>query len=130
MKRITPIFLSALVLLCGCNHPQPEPVPCACEDVSQPSDRPWIEELIQKSQSGWWPIRFVDKVFYILPDDSTTYVGFYYEVEVSPGSCDVPYASLLDCDGEGLATWGGITGCDGLCNLTIISRTRIYQREE
>ena len=88
-----------------------------------------MEELFDLMEKNSTPIEYIDRILYIFPDDSTVYAGFYVKVEV-PTGYDIPYAYVLNCDGDWWAIYGGYSGCEGRCNLTIISRTRIYQREE
>jgi len=130
MKRLAFITtLYVVALLCGCKTPEIV-VPCACEDVTQPSDMPWLEELVQGTGGKIdGPMEFVDKLFYTLPDSEDVHVGFFIQWNAIPGS-DIPYQGMLDCDGNWLTMWGGYTGCDGLCNFTTISRERVYQREK
>ena len=142
MKRFVFATLCVSILLCGCNNPvEPKQEEgkvdtLVCEDVTSPSDLPWIEEMIQHGlvlsnpyRSDTFPVEYVDKVFYTTPESEEEYVAFIFEWRFPSGSADAAGAALLDCDGERLATYGGWTGCEGLCDITITSKKRIYEIE-
>lgn len=142
MKHLVFSTLCVSLLLCGCNHsvePKQEEefvdTP-ACDEVTTPSDLPWLEEKIQIGLVHTYsptvdtlPVEFVDKVFYTTPESDEENVAFIIQWCWPSGTADAIGAALYDCDGNRLATYGGITGCDGLCDISITSRTRIYEIE-
>ena len=139
MKKFVFVALCVLPLVACNNRIVPEVVvgdDLACEDVSNPSDLPWIEEKIQHglvlatpSFADTFPVEYVDKVFYTTPESEDENVAFVIQWQIPPGSADFIGAALFDCDGQQLASYGGWTGCDGLCNINISSRDRIYEIE-
>ncbi len=132
MKRTNLTVLLALfiLLLAGCRQPV-----SVCEGVKQPSDLPWLADMIQTGlvqtfPSDTFPIEYVKKVFYTKPESKTTNVGFIVEYHYPQGSADYIGAELYDCDGNILASYGGWLGCYGLCDITVTYETIIYQREK
>ena len=139
MKRLVFATLFVSFTLIGCNNRVEPPIEddvVACEDVSSPSDLPWLEEKVKtglvytlSSHADTFPVEFVDKVFYTTPESEEENVAFVIQWYFPSGTADAVGAVLLDCDGNRLATYGGQTGCNGLCDINIISRVRIYEME-
>ena len=139
MKRLVFATLCVSFILIGCNNRVEPPIDddvVACEDVSSPSDLPWLEEKVKtglvytlSSHADTFPVEFVDKVFYTTPESEEENVAFVIQWYFPSGTADAVGAVLLDCDGNRLATYGGQTGCNGLCDINIISRVRIYEME-
>ena len=127
MKRFLIVTLCVSALLYGCKTPEIV-VLCACEDVTEPSDRPWIEELIKTTVEAGEPLEYIEKVSYRIGQSEETYVGFLV-VWQEPGTADETMAVLLDCDGNRLATYR-LDGCEGLCKAHVTSRLRIYEKEK
>lgn len=142
MKRFAFAVLCVLALLCGCNTPvepkQDEEIDTlACEDVTGPSDIPWLDSQVQTglvytfpSFADTFPVEYVDKVFYTTLESEEESVAFLIQWQFPSGSADFIGASLYDCDGQCLASYGGYTGgCNGLCDINVTSRVRIYEIE-
>ena len=122
MKRTNFLVLFALflLLLAGC-HQQVS----VCEGVKQPSDLPWLNEMVQRCESVGPTLNSIDKITYSLPDDQTTYVGFY----VTIGSEQRQIKNIYDCDGKIITEYGGVTACTGECDIKILSSERIYTKQ-
>ena len=127
MKRLVFVTLCVSVFLCGCKTPQ-EIVVCPCEDVTKPSDMPWIEELIKTTAESGEPVEYVEKVLYAFSGSDEEYVGFLVEWP-EPRVADAVMGVLLDCDGNWLATYR-LNDCEGLCQVYVTSRLRIYEKEK
>ena len=123
MKHLLLPLFCTLIMMCSCQSQLK-----MCENVTKPSDLPWMEERILEAEQTGYPIVNIDKVYYTIAESNTTNVGYIIGWDAGPGY-DVIGSGLYDCEGNSLATYGGYAGCSGLCNITITSRINIYRRE-
>ena len=116
-------IITALLCLASCASQQ---VPCPCVGVTQTSQLPWLNQLIQKGESQYGAkLETIEKITYTLPGDAkTTQTGFFVTYE--PKCCDIPGSFIYDCDGNCITFYGGIAGCNGECEILILSRETIY----
>lgn len=121
MKKL--LFLIALCTLCACTPP----LPCGCRDTRNPSDMPWLNEILTSKVSAFGAdLVSVDEVYYReAADDNTLLIGILVEYE--PMCCDIPGKFLYDCDGNLVTEYGGIAGCIGQCDIAVVSRETIYK---
>ena len=119
MKKSNLSVLLVLIslLLVGC-HQQVS----VCEGVKKPSDLPWLSEMVRLCESVGPTLRSIDRITYSLPNDRTTYVGFY----AITGSEQRQIRIIYDCDGNIVTHYGGYTACLGECDAKILSSERIY----
>ena len=119
------IFAISMLLLISCKTPQL----VSCEDVTRTNDLPWLTSIVKKGTTEHGQkLVIIEKIVYSTESSNTTHTCFavYYESIC----CDIPYIFLYNCDGEVITYYGGINGCNGECDITIRSRTRIYTATE
>ena len=115
------IFAISTLLLISCKTPQL----VSCEDVTRTNDLPWLTSIVQQGVTALGQkLVSIDKIVYSTENSNTTNIGF--EVVYETRCCDIPSEFIYDCDGEVITYYGGINGCNGECDITIRSRTRIY----
>ena len=114
------LFLAIVLLLCfSCRTLD------MCEDVRRPKDLPWLDSIAQTGVSiVGQKLLSIDKITYTLDDSSTSNVGFYVTYEKK--GKDMPSKYIYNCDGQVITYYGGILGCNGECDLKILSSRNIY----
>lgn len=118
-KSFSVLLALFILVLTGCRQPV-----SVCEGVKQPSDLPWLNEMVQLCESVGPTLSSIDKITYSLPNDQTTYVGFYATI----GSGQRQIKNIYDCDGKIITEYGGATACIGECDIKILSFERIYTK--
>ena len=119
MKRVLKSALCVMLFLpFACCKTQIVP----CEDVSSISEISWLKK---KSLMGQ-PLESVDRIVYKTSPEDAARNGYYVSYE--PVCCDIPGQFVYDCDGNTVTTYGTIDGCQGECDIIIISRVNIYNR--
>ena len=130
MKKIIFFICSITLLLCvSCKTQESFSESFSCEDVSKTSEMPWLDTIIDKGPTVFGQkLLKIEKVYYTVDGSNTTHVGFavFYEQIC----CDIPHTFVYNCDGECIATYGGIFGCDGECDTEVISHVTLYTAEE
>lgn len=125
MKKIHIVaYVFALLVCIGCKTQEL----VTCEEVRKTSDLPWLEAIVQKGVS-WEGQKLlnIDKITYTTDDSNTSQVG--YEVKYEFRCCDIPDIYIYNCNGEMITSYGGIWGCNGVCDLNIIARKNLYSAE-
>lgn len=130
MKKIIFFICSITLLLCvSCKTQESFSESFSCEDVSKTSEMPWLTAIIEKgpTREGQKLLK-IEKLFYRVGESSTKHVGFavFYEVIC----CDIPHTFVYNCEGECIASYGGINGCSGECDTEVISHVTLYTAEE
>jgi hypothetical protein len=114
-SRFFILYAFALLLCVGCKTQEL----ATCDEVTQTSDKPWLAAIVQKGESSQGQfLQSIDKITYTIDDSETTYTGFDVRYET------VEY--IYDCDGETVVYYGGTDGCQGACEIKILSRKNIY----